>query len=44
MSVLPLALLDPLPGLDLSTAGGAALSLTAFRGRPLVAVCIRYYG
>jgi hypothetical protein len=44
MSAPPLALLDPLPGLDLSTADGGALSLTSFRGHPLVAVCIRYYG
>src|SRR5262245_36986616 len=39
-----LALLDPLPELDLSTADGGVLSLTSFRGHPLVAVCIRYYG
>jgi hypothetical protein len=39
-----LALLGPLPGLELATADGGTLSLTSFRGHWLVAVCIRYYG
>lgn len=40
----PLALGDPLPDLRLRTADGGELALGTLRGRPLVAVCVRYYG
>jgi hypothetical protein len=35
---------DRLPDIRLRTADGGELSLASLRGRPLVAVCIRYYG
>jgi hypothetical protein len=33
-----------LPDIRLGTADGGDLALPALLGRPLVAVCIRYYG
>jgi peroxiredoxin len=40
----PLALGDPLPDLRLGTADGGEVAMATFAGRPLVIVCIRYYG
>jgi hypothetical protein len=40
----PLALGNRLPDLRLGTADGGEVSLATFAGRPLVAICIRYYG
>ena len=42
--IRPLALGDPLPSLRLHTADGADVALSAFLGRTLVLVCVRYYG
>ena len=33
-----------LPDLRLQTADGGELALASLRGRPLIIVCIRYYG
>ena len=33
-----------LPDIRLQTADGGELALASLRGRPLVIVCIRYYG
>jgi hypothetical protein len=38
------ALADALPDLRLGTADGGVLALATLVGRPLVIVCIRYYG
>lgn len=35
---------EPLPDVRLRTADGAELALSSLRGRPLVIVCVRYYG
>lgn len=35
---------EPLPDLQLRTGAGGDLALSALRGQPLVAVCVRYYG
>ena len=35
---------DLLPDIDLQTADGGELALASLRGRPLVVVCVRYYG
>ena len=35
---------EPLPDVRLRTAEGGELALAALRGRPLLVVCIRYYG
>ena len=40
----PLSLGESLPDLRLQTGGGHELALSTFRGRPLVRVCVRYYG
>jgi hypothetical protein len=40
----PLTLGDALPDLRLGTADGGQLALATFAGRPLVVICIRYYG
>lgn len=40
----PLALGESLPDLRLPTGAGHELALSTFRGRPLVLVCVRYYG
>lgn len=41
---MTLALGDRLPDLSLSDGDGRDVALSGFRGRPLLAVCIRYYG
>ena len=41
---MTLALGDRLPELILADGDGRDIALSSFRGRPLVAVCIRYYG
>jgi len=33
-----------LPDIRLQTADGGELALASLRGRPLVIVCVRYYG
>jgi hypothetical protein len=38
------ALGDALPDLRLGTADGGGLALATLAGRPLVVICIRYYG
>jgi hypothetical protein len=40
----PLALGDVVDDVRLQTADGTALALSSLRGRPLLAVCVRYYG
>jgi peroxiredoxin len=35
---------DQLPDIRLQTADGGELALASLRGRPLVIVCVRYYG
>ena len=40
----PLALGERLPDISLRTFEGAELRLSSLRGRPLLAVCVRYYG
>jgi hypothetical protein len=40
----PLALGETPPDLSLQTADGGELRLSSLRGRPLLAVCVRYYG
>lgn len=35
---------DVLPDVTLRTADGGELALATLRGRPLVVVCVRYYG
>lgn len=40
----PLALGDLVPDVRFETFDGGELALSALRGRPLVAVCVRYYG
>jgi hypothetical protein len=42
--VRPLALGEPLPPILLQTADGRELALSTLFGRPLVLVCVRYYG
>jgi hypothetical protein len=39
-----IALGEPLPGVRLRTGAGEAVDLAAWRGRPLLIVCLRYYG
>ena len=40
----PLALGELVPDVRLETSDGGELALSALRGRPLVVVCVRYYG
>lgn len=40
----PIALGERLPDVSVQTADGADVALASLRGRPLLAVCIRYYG
>jgi peroxiredoxin len=40
----PLALGEPVPDVRLQTFDGGEMALSALRGRPLVVVCVRYYG
>ena len=40
----PLPLGDLVPDVRLSTFDGGELALSTLRGRPLVIVCVRYYG
>jgi peroxiredoxin len=40
----PLALGELVPDVRLQTFDGGAMTLAALRGRPLVVVCVRYYG
>ena len=40
----PLAPGDPIPAVRLRTPDGDEVALTAFLGRTLVVVCVRYYG
>ena len=35
---------DQLPDISLQTADGGELALAGLRRRPLVVVCVRYYG
>jgi len=35
---------ETMPDVRLETADGRELSLSSFHGRPLVLVCVRYYG
>ena len=35
---------DALPAVRLKSGAGAEVDLTAWRGRPLLVVCVRYYG
>jgi peroxiredoxin len=35
---------DPVPDVPLQTADGAEFRLSSLRGRPLLVVCVRYYG
>ena len=39
----PLALGDPVPDVRLQTVDGGELPIPSLRGRPLLAVCVRYY-
>jgi peroxiredoxin len=39
-----IAIGDVLPDVALRTSDGAELRLSSLRGRPLLAVCVRYYG
>ena len=41
---MTLALGERLPDLSLSDSEGRDVALSGFRGRTLLAVCIRYYG
>jgi hypothetical protein len=40
----PLALGEPVPDVSLQTFDGGELRMSSLRGRPLLAVCVRYYG
>ena len=40
----PLALGDPVPDVRLQTFEDGETTLSAFHGRPLVVVCVRYFG
>jgi hypothetical protein len=40
----PIQIGDLLPGLSIRAASGEEVDLRAWRGRPLLVVCIRYYG
>ena len=40
----PPAVGDLVPDVRLQTSDGGELALSALRGRPLVVVCVRYYG
>jgi peroxiredoxin len=40
----PVAVGDRLPDLRLQAADGSEVALAALRGRPLLLVCLRYYG
>jgi peroxiredoxin len=40
----PVALGQTLPDVPLEQAGGGETRLASLRGRPLVIVCVRYYG
>ena len=35
---------DGVPDVPLQTSDGAELHLSSLRGRPLLVVCVRYYG
>ncbi len=41
---MTLGLGERLPDLTLTDADGRDVALSGFRGRPLLAVCVRYYG
>jgi peroxiredoxin len=40
----PIALGEPLPDVALDNVDGGETRLSSLRGRPLVIVCVRYYG
>lgn len=40
----PIDLGERLPEVSVQTADGADVALSSFGGRPLLAVCVRYYG
>ena len=40
----PLALGEPVPDIPWQTFDGRELRMSSLRGRPLLAVCVRYYG
>jgi hypothetical protein len=40
----PLAIGDPVPEVRLLTFDRDELPMSSLRGRPLLAVCVRYYG
>lgn len=39
-----IALGEPVPDLALQAADGRRLALSSLRGRPVLLVCVRYYG
>ena len=41
---MTIAIGDRLPDLRLARGDGGALALASLRGRPLLVVCVRYYG
>jgi peroxiredoxin len=42
--VRPIQIGEPLPALSVRAASGDEVDLRTWRGRPLLLVCIRYYG
>lgn len=40
----PIAIGDVVPGVPLQTFDGREFRLSSLRGRPLLVVCVRYYG
>jgi hypothetical protein len=40
----PIQIGDPLPAVQVRTAWGERVDLRTWRGRPLLLVCVRYYG